>query len=88
MQDRRHRLVTTGADLERLSPEVRVQQESQNLLSLWKRLQSVSPDSVLKRGFAIVRDEKGNPVQRKAGVVSGQKLQNEFGDGTLQVRVE
>lgn len=88
LQDRRHQLVTTRADLARHSPEARVQQESQNLLSLWKRLQSVSPASVLQRGFAIVRDEQGKPLPRKAGIASGQKLQTEFGDGTLPVQVE
>ncbi len=88
LRERRHRLTTAGTDLARQSPEFRVQQESQRLLSLWKRLQSVSPGSVLQRGFAIVRDEQGNPVARKAGLASGQKLQTEFGDGTLPVRVE
>ena len=88
LQERRHSLAIATADLARLSPEYRVQQESQRLLSLWKRLQSVSPASVLQRGFAIVRDEKGNPVARKAGLASGQKLQTEFGDGTLPVWVE
>ncbi len=88
VKERRHQLATAGADLARQSPEFRVQQESQRLLSLWKRLQSVSPASVLQRGFAIVRDEQGNPVARKAGLASGQKLQTEFGDGTLPVRVE
>ncbi|MBE34754.1 MAG: exodeoxyribonuclease VII large subunit [Opitutaceae bacterium] len=88
LQERRHSLATASSDMARLSPEIRVQQESQRLLSLWKRLQSVSPASVLQRGFAIVRDEEGNPVARKAGLTSGQKLQTEFGDGTLPVRVE
>lgn len=88
LRERRHRLSTAGTDLARQSPEFRVQQESQRLLSLWKRLQSVSPASVLQRGFAIVRDEQGNPVARKAGLASGQKLHTEFGDGTLPVRVE
>lgn len=88
LRERRHQLATAAADLNRLSPEIRVQNESQRLLALWKRLQSVSPKSVLHRGFVIVRDEQGNPVPHKAGLVSGQKLQTEFGDGTLPVRVE
>ncbi len=88
VQDRRHQLAEVRSDLTRLSPEVRVQNESQRLLSLWKRLQSVSPSSVLKRGFAIVRDEQGIPVSRRVGLASGQKLQTEFKDGILPVRVE
>ena len=88
VQDRRNQLAASRSELVRLSPEIRVQNESHRLLSLWKRLQSVSPTSVLKRGFTIVRDEQGEPVSRRAGLSSGQKLQTEFDDGILPVRVE
>jgi exodeoxyribonuclease VII large subunit len=88
LQEKRHQWVTARSELDRRSPELRVQAESQRLLALWKRLQSVSPASVLNRGFAIVRDEQGRPVPRKADLYPGQKLQTEFGDGILPVRVE
>ncbi|MFI5357770.1 MAG: exodeoxyribonuclease VII large subunit, partial [Opitutales bacterium] len=88
LQERRHQLATARAALAQRSPETRVQHESQRLLALWKRLQSASPASVLHRGYALVRDEQGRPVARKAGVRSGQRLQTEFGDGILPVRVE
>lgn len=88
VQERRHQLATARSNLTRLSPELRIREESQKLLSLWKRLQSVSPESVLQRGFTIMRDEAGRPVTRKAGLKSGRKLAAEFGDGSLPVRVE
>ena len=88
VQERRHELAARRADLLRVSPEYRIQSESQKLLSLWKRLQSVSPASVLQRGFVIMRDEDGQPVARRQGVATGRKLQAEFGDGSLPVRVE
>jgi exodeoxyribonuclease VII large subunit len=88
MQMCRQRLADARARHERHSPETRVQQESQRLLALWKRLQSVSPVSVLHRGFAIMRDEQGRPVPRRAGVRAGQRLTAEFGDGSLPVRAE
>jgi exodeoxyribonuclease VII large subunit len=87
-QDCRRRLVAVGNTLDQRSPAKRVERESQNLLSLWKRLQAASPRSVLNRGFAIVRDEAGHPVTRRAGVASGQRLGTEFADGTASVRVE
>jgi exodeoxyribonuclease VII large subunit len=86
--EKRHRWESARGNLACHSPELRVQAESQRLLALWKRLQSVSPASVLNRGFAIVRDERGRPVSRKAGLRAGQRLQTEFGDGILPVRVE
>lgn len=88
LQERRHELAAARSELARVSPEFRVQNESQRLLALWQRLQSVSPAAVLKRGFAIVRDEAGRPVPRRAGLTGGQRLQTEFGDGILPVRVE
>ena len=74
--------------LERASPETRVQIESHRLLSLYKRLRGASPDSVLSRGFVILRDEAGRPVIRRAAVKAGQRLEAEFADGNAPLRAE
>jgi exodeoxyribonuclease VII large subunit len=84
----RQSLAAAGARLAATSPERRVQLESHRLLALWKRLESASPQSVLKRGYALVRDEQGRPVSRAQAVKSGQPLVNEFHDGKVRVRVE
>jgi exodeoxyribonuclease VII large subunit len=88
VQLRRQRLSGAASRLDRASPETRVQIASHRLLSLWKRLQGASPGSVLNRGFAIVRDEKGRPVTRRAGIVPGQRLEAEFADGRTPLRAE
>ncbi|MCF7687601.1 MAG: exodeoxyribonuclease VII large subunit [Cephaloticoccus sp.] len=88
LQDRRHQLAAGRAELLRLSPELRVQSESQRLLALWKRLQSVSPTSVLQRGFIIMKDSTGLPITRAAGVLSGADLDVEFYDGHRRVKAE
>ena len=85
---KRETLVAARNRLERASPEMRVRFESQKLLGLWKRLQAASPDSVLNRGFAIVRDEAGKPLARRAEVVAGAALQVQFADGTAPARAE
>jgi exodeoxyribonuclease VII large subunit len=87
-QQRRTELNEARSALARVSPEGRVQFESHRLLALWKRLQAASPVSVLHRGFAIVRDDQGRPVTRRAAVKPGQKLAAEFADGTAPVRAE
>lgn len=87
-QVRRQQFADARAALERVSPEGRVQLESHRLLSLWKRLQAASPASVLNRGFAIVRDEGGQPVMRRARVQAGQRLATEFADGVVPMRAE
>jgi exodeoxyribonuclease VII large subunit len=88
VQFRRHALSAASARLARASPETRVQLESHRLLSLYKRLQGASPGSVLNRGFAILRDEKGKPITRRAGVGPGRQLEAEFADGKLPLRSE
>lgn len=87
-QERRRQLTAAANLLQQRSPAHRVALESQRLLSLWKRLQAASPKSVLNRGFAIVRDEGGRPVTRRAVLKPGQPLATEFADGSAKVRVE
>ena len=84
----RQRLAKAAAELRQRSPEARIQFESHRLLGLWKRLQSVSPASVLKRGFVLVRDEKGALVTRAAALTAGELLRVEFADGQVAARVE
>jgi exodeoxyribonuclease VII large subunit len=87
-QTGRTRLAAAQARLAGVSPEKRVRQDSHRLLALWKRLESASPRSVLKRGFVLVRDEQGRPVARGKGVRPGQALVNEFHDAKVKVRAE
>jgi exodeoxyribonuclease VII large subunit len=88
VQQGRQSLTAARARLAAVSPEKRVQLESHRLLALWKRLESASPQSVLKRGYAIMRDEQGRPVPRAKGLQAGQPLVGEFHDGKVRVRVE
>lgn len=87
-QSRRQELAGAAARLDKASPETRVRFESHKLLSLYKRLMGASPASVLNRGFAIVRDEKGAPVTRRAAIRAGQRLEAEFADGRAPLRAE
>ncbi len=87
-QSRRARFAAAQARLAAASPSRRVEVESHRLLALWKRLESVSPASVLRRGFALVRDEAGRPVPRAAGLRAGQGIVTEFADGRVRTRVE
>ena len=88
VQDQRQRLSEVASLLRERSPQRRVESESQRLLALWKRLQAASPASVLNRGFVIMRDADGKPVQKKAAVQEGQRLDAEFADGTLPVTAQ
>lgn len=84
----RHRWSSVKSAWLRQDPQRRVEQASHELLSWWKRLQSVSPQATLKRGFALVRDATGQPVVRSTDVKAGIRYQIEFGDGHKPFRSE
>jgi exodeoxyribonuclease VII large subunit len=46
-------------------------------------LQSLSYKNVLKRGFAVVRDEENRPLTRAAGIGEGRAISVEFADGRI-----
>ena len=54
---------------------------------LGKLLESYSFHSVLDRGFALVRDQDGQPVLAAAGARSGETLSIEFADGRIGAKV-
>jgi len=62
--------------------------KSQRLAGVAKLLASLSYKSVLRRGFALVRDAAGVPVRAAAEVKRGAELSVEFADGRLRVREE
>ena len=74
----------------RLRPETLRQQLETRRRSLdahAKLLVSLSYQSVLARGFAIVRDETGAMVRLSEGLTEGQYLELEFTDGRAPVAV-
>lgn len=46
-------------------------------------LQSLSYKNVLKRGYAVIRDEDNRPLTRAANVATGQAMSIEFADGAV-----
>ena len=54
---------------------------------LGKLLESYSFHSVLNRGFALVRDQDGQPVLAAAGTQAGDTISIEFADGQVGARV-
>jgi exodeoxyribonuclease VII large subunit len=52
------------------------------------RLESVSPDAVLKRGYALVFDSGGHPVSAAAAVRPGDTLRLRFADGEARAVAE
>ncbi len=66
----------------------RLRESRLRLETLAARLDSVSYASVLARGFALVTNAKGAPVQKAAEVAPGAALKIKFADGDVAVKAE
>jgi exonuclease VII large subunit len=84
----RQRLAAMRSAWRRLDPQRQVERESQNLWGLWKRLQSVSPQATLRRGFTLVRNDSGKTIMRESEMKAGGRYEIEFSDGRRKVRPE
>jgi exodeoxyribonuclease VII large subunit len=78
----RERLAGLGERQTR-SLAVLLQRRRQQLDGAAKLLATLSYQSVLERGFALVRGADGTPVRSRAAVASGSRLEIEFRDGRV-----
>jgi exodeoxyribonuclease VII large subunit len=58
------------------------------LSGLVARLEAVSYEATLKRGFALVADAKGRPVTLAASVAPGARLKLAFADGSIDATAD
>jgi exodeoxyribonuclease VII large subunit len=63
--------------------EAAIAQRRSRLAAAAQFLSAVSYRNVLKRGFALVRDGEGAPLQSAAAIGAGQPLRIEFADGEI-----
>ena len=74
--------------LERLHPTFWVAQQRVSLAHQRQLLAALSPDQLLRRGFALVRREGGALVRSIEAVAEREVLRIELADGILRARVE
>lgn len=84
--ERRRRLSVPG---ERLAPVFArsLQERTRMLTGLGARLESVSHEKVLARGFALVTDDNGVLVRSASALADGQGVSLRFGDGVRAARI-
>jgi len=73
-----------AAELQRRSPGTRLGVARERLTQLRKRLAAAGFDSVLARGFALVRDADGRVIDSRSGVTRGRRLRLRFRDGEAE----
>lgn len=86
--ERASTVAARARSLERHYPAHRLELLRQRLRSLEGRLQQSSVEATLRRGFALVRNEKGEAVLSGEGLRDGQRLGIQFRDGEVPARVE
>ncbi|MCO5146544.1 MAG: exodeoxyribonuclease VII large subunit [Aquamicrobium sp.] len=85
----RRRIELHGDALERLgrradqSIAIARERRTMRLAQAWRLAETLSHRSVLRRGFALVRDAQGLPVKSAAAVGPGDALAIEFADGSI-----
>ncbi len=67
--------------------QLRLTGAADRLKGVARRLENANPEMILKRGFAMVKDEQGRYLPRKAGLNPGRKLRTRFADGEIGVEV-
>ena len=80
-----------GRILARLAPApvlAQLRETRARLDGLAARLDSVSPDAVLKRGYALVFDAAGHPLTTAAAVPRGAGVRLHFADGDVRAVTE
>ena len=85
LADQRHKLSELGSELHRLSPKARLGVTREKVNQLNKRLQSAGFESVLARGYSIVRDTEGNVISSSKSITTGKKIRLKFSDGDAGV---
>ena len=87
INNNRAQLVSTAA---RLMPAFKrsVQHRRDRFTSLFQVYNSLNYKNVLARGFALVRDNAGQPVRAASAVVPGMALEMEFADGRARVTAD
>jgi exodeoxyribonuclease VII large subunit len=88
-----HRLDRCREKVDSLGSRIRqcfdagIAQRRRALAGQAQMLASLSYQSVLHRGFALVRDDAGRTVRSACGMIRGQPLDIELADGHVQVEV-
>jgi exodeoxyribonuclease VII large subunit len=75
-------LESARRDFARLGPQI-VKRRAEALSGTAKLLDALGYHNVLARGFALVRDEAGQPVRSVAAIAAGSRLEVELADGRI-----
>lgn len=86
MTEARAQSADLASRLKGVDPERAIRQHNEHLKQIGYRLRSVSPASVLQRGFAMAKDEQGNVLSDREMAMPKRRMTLTFRDGDLTIR--
>jgi exodeoxyribonuclease VII large subunit len=72
-----------GLSVVAASARLQVRDGAARTEALMREIAGQGPEKTLKRGFALVRDQSGNPITRAAQTVSDTAIEIQFSDGKV-----
>ena len=87
-QNKKNFLITRKSFFELHSPQILIKAKRIKINYIYQLLNALSPERLLKRGFALITDEKGNSIYSVKNVKEKDKLLVELSDGQITAEVD
>ncbi len=87
-QQRKNSLITKKSVFHSYSPQLLIKAKKTQIKHIYQLLNVLSPKRLLKRGFALITDEKGNSIYSVRTVNEKDKLFVQLSDGKITADVE
>lgn len=87
-QNTKKSLIIKKSVFQSYSPRLLIKNKRTRINYMYEILNALSPRKLLKRGFALITDESGNPIYNIKNVKENDKLIVQFCDGKITVEVD
>ena len=81
-------LITKKSFFQSHSPRLLIKNKRTRINYIYEILNALSPEKLLKRGFALITDESGNSIYSVKNLKKKDKLVVQFGDGKITAEVD
>ena len=87
-QNKKNFLITKKSVLKSHSPKILIKAKRTKINHIYQLLNALSPNRLLKRGFALITDEKGNSIYSVKSINEKDKLFVQLSDGKITAEVD
>jgi len=87
-QNNKKLLITKKSFLQAHSPKLLIKNKRTQINHMYELLNALSPEKLLKRGFALITDESGNSIYSVKNVKEKDKLFVQLCDGQITAKVD